>query len=369
MKLTITNMAAAMVAILLTTAAACAGNPTPAPDAPTTSILPEEATKLTRQVQELQAENAAIQEELSALRTEIEKQPQGMMTSAPAEESQDQQSPRPRDPYRNICDRSLNVLEKLLEKLDVELCTYVTHEELFRIEKLDITGDLKAGDLDGLVNLKGLSVSTYTKPLPVDVFADLQSLEDLSMNVKTDEPWGLQGMLTGQANLKALQAGGSATSLDKNDFEGLQALEAININHVTSLEEDAFTGLESLEQVELSGTPASKEPGPVPIISIQPAQEQPRRRRVDNQGFHHPGHNAYRIPGATLRADNDHPRPPRRRREPPASKYHFSGERVAVIDTDYIRETCQIGIGEPGLYEQYPEAQIKVVNRRPEAAP
>ena len=139
MKLTITTMLAALATVLFTTAA-CAREPAPAPDT---------ATDQAKQVQELRRENAAIREELSALRTEIDKQPQGMMTSALAEESQDKAEPKAKGYIPEYLRQKPQRAGKTAGKLDVELCTYVTHEELFRIEKLDITGDLKAGDPEG----------------------------------------------------------------------------------------------------------------------------------------------------------------------------------------------------------------------------
>ena len=65
---------AAIAAIFFTSATACAINPTATPDELATSTVPEETTNLTRQIQELQAENAAIRNKLATMSSKINQQ-------------------------------------------------------------------------------------------------------------------------------------------------------------------------------------------------------------------------------------------------------------------------------------------------------
>ena len=163
---------AAIAAILFTSATACAVNPTSTPDEPATSTVPEEATKLTRQIQELQAENAAIREELATMRSEIDQQ---------TEET---------PPNNDICGRSPGIQEILIRELTLPSCQLINDRELLRLSHLSVSSDgLWPGDLDDLHNLETLRVYLNTNP-PEDLLADMQKLQDLTLEFKAEGTCG-----------------------------------------------------------------------------------------------------------------------------------------------------------------------------------
>ena len=192
-----------LVTILLI-AIACASEPAPTPDT-------RETDRLSRQVQTLQEENETVRNELATLTAAGAEQQQTPAPETPVTEistaTPDELDAKPSRPTDNICSRSPAVQKNLLRKLSVPICSIVTGEDLFRIEEIDFRGDLWAGDLDNLVNLKELKVEILERSLPENVFADLVNLETLYIDIETynDEPWSLDGMLTGNAKLRVLR--------------------------------------------------------------------------------------------------------------------------------------------------------------------
>ena len=214
------------LATILFLATACASEPTQAPDT-------RETDRLSRQVQQLQAENEAVRNELATLTasgTEQQQTPatETTVTDNPNTEistpTPDEPDAKPSRPTDNICDRSPHAQEKLLSKLNVSTCSTVTGEDLFRIEEMDFEGTLWAGDLNDLVNLKRLKLTYRELPLPENILAGLHNLEALYVDIdlgnsgfksRGDEPWAPDGMFTGTPNLKVLKINGPNVSLTK----------------------------------------------------------------------------------------------------------------------------------------------------------
>ncbi len=380
LRLTLTTL----VTILLM-ATACASDPPPTPDT-------RETDRLSRQIQQLQAENEAVRNELATLTAAGAEQiqpPQGTPTAQPTEQPEE---PEQR-PIHDICDRSPSVQTAILSKLKLNRCSSVTRKELFRIEQLQISSDLKDSDLDGLVNLKELSISTKEKPLQVGIFANLVNLEKLSIglgeepppagilndlgNLETikiyispNKPWDLKGVLTGANKLKTIKInadqgiddyGGipAKVNIQGGELSGLQELEAIAITGVESINGDPFARLESLNRVTLSSTsPSGSEPSSQPAFPQNAFLNNPNVKRWDIYKFSL----AEEMPLASLEQFCSLNRNFGGNHDP---RYSVGGEPVSLRSKDY--GVCRVGVGEPGPNGSYPESQIKIVDGRPEA--
>ena len=225
-----------------------------------------------------------------------------------------------------------------------------------------------------MVNLKELKVEILERSLPENVFADLVNLETLYIDIETynDEPWSLDGMLTGNAKLRVLRIETSSETpitLTKEALEGLQELEEISIEEITSLDDDAFNGLESLKKVELVGAFSDEQIDarefvfPANMVRNNPGIEY---WSITNFAF------PKVIPFASLeqfcRLRQYHDLYGQSRiginQE---TEYQVNGEKVAIVSTD--NGVCRVGIGEQDSNGSYPESQIKIVDGRPEATP
>ncbi len=84
----------------------------------------------------------------------------------------------------NICDRTPEVQQAIMDANDVDECYYVT---LARVDRLNIASKgltaLQAGDFDGLTSLRVLLLNgNQLTSLPEGVFDGLTSLQTLSLS-------------------------------------------------------------------------------------------------------------------------------------------------------------------------------------------
>ena len=362
---------------ILFMATACASEPAPAPDT-------KETDRLSRQIQELRAENETVRNELATLTAAGAEQQQ---TPAPEETpvteistaTPDELDAKPSRPTDNICSRSPAVQKNLLRKLSVPICSIVTGEDLFRIEEIDFRGDLWAGDLDNLVNLKELKVEILERSLPENVFADLVNLETLYIDLETynDEPWSLDGMLTGNAKLRVLRIETSSETpitLIKEALEGLQELEEISIEEITSLDDDAFNGLESLKKVELTGAFTDEQIEAREFVF-------PANMVRDNPGIEYWSITNFAFPKVISFASleqlcrlGQYYSPYGQSRigsnrigDTKEIEYQVDGEKAVIVSED--EGTCQVSVGEPNSNGFYPESQVKKVDGGPQTTP
>ena len=124
----------------------------------------------------------------------------------------------------DICDRTPEVRDKILKVLGIEDCSAVDLAELNRTLPLHglMVTSLKAGDFDGLANLRKLTLhGCRLTTLPVGVFDELANLRELTMH------------------------GCRLTSLPAGAFDGLESLEvlALHGNQLTTLPMGLFDGV------------------------------------------------------------------------------------------------------------------------------
>ena len=136
----------------------------------------------------------------------------------------------------DICDRTAQVRDAILEALDADDCAAVESDGLASVENLNLNEKqltaLQAGDFDGLTGLQNLSfINNQLTALPAGVFDGLTSLRTLDL----------------QTN--------QLTALPDGVFDGLTSLQYLtfNTNQLTTLPDGVFDGLTSLQELWFYG--------------------------------------------------------------------------------------------------------------------
>ena len=140
------------------------------------------------------------------------------------------------DNLRNVCNRTAQVRDEIMDEAGVSACGDVTADHLAAITRLSLSDEsistLKAGDFAGLTSLEKLYLSDNSlSTLPANIFSDLSALEELYLK---------------QNNLSNLGA---------NTFSGLTALSSLNLSfsHLGTFDASLFSGLTSLTHLDLLG--------------------------------------------------------------------------------------------------------------------
>ena len=82
----------------------------------------------------------------------------------------------------NICWRTPQVQEKLIEDLKIRSCQLINEGELFRIRRFDVdTHEVKHGDFDNMPNLKTLQIEELRDFPEAGTFDGLINLEKLNV--------------------------------------------------------------------------------------------------------------------------------------------------------------------------------------------
>ena len=169
----------------------------------------------------------------------------------------------------NICTRTPEIQQLLIQQLQINSCREITGEELLRVRELSTSTPEgippKIGDLDGLINLTTLTFSS--DEAPVGLFDDLVSLESLRLQLKTPPAPGLfenLGRLQ-EMNLSVNDrddAQNYDTQYNSEDldlqgvFEGLTALEGLELvvnsdDYSVSLMSGSLTGMPNLQELKI----------------------------------------------------------------------------------------------------------------------
>ena len=270
LRLTLTTLVT-----ILFLATACASEPTPAHDT-------RETDRLSRQIQELQAENETIRNELATLTAAGSEQQQTPATETPVTEistatpdEPDAKPGRVEATTGNICDRTPVVQRVILSYLQAPYCRAITSEELNRITVLTIrAGEIRQGDFNGLDNLKTLSLAlsealpegsfstldnlktlsiTLSEAPPEGSLSTLPSLEHLSMTVRNeDDPWQPESLFGELQQLVSLEIDSSQIDVSKLDLNGLTLLTDLSIGEIIGYGNMTLPELGQLQTLRLS---------------------------------------------------------------------------------------------------------------------
>ena len=159
----------------------------------------------------------------------------------------------------DICDRTPEVRDAILEALEVDDCAAVESVGLASVGILDLGKKqltaLRSGDFDGLTSLQrlGLSENDLTR-LPAGVFDGLTSLQELdfSRNRLRTLPAGVFDGLTSLERLRLYE--NQLTTLPGGVFDGLTRLQYLYLfgNRLTAFPDGVFDDLTGLEFLWLS---------------------------------------------------------------------------------------------------------------------
>ncbi len=164
-----------------------------------------------------------------------------------------------RTPIDNVCSRTAQVRNEIVNQAPVSTCGEVTSEHLAAIEYLFLYDEnistLKAGDFAGLPALQFLDLgSNSISSLPANLFSGLERLKalDLSDNSFTTLQANAFSGLTALEDLYL--DGNNLASLDANAFSGLTTPIALDLseNALTSLQANLFSALAALEDLYLN---------------------------------------------------------------------------------------------------------------------
>ena len=276
--------AALMVALILMLTLACSGDdPTPALETDRTQ------QELLRTIDRMDSEMKALQQEMEESKETRD--------ADEASASEEQTTP-------GICGRTPMVQEVILQTLRASSCRFVTNEELYRITEFrNLSGDyegwgqFKAGDLDGLVNLKEIWIGgDFT--LPAGTFKGA-GISQLQLSGVTLSPGVFEGMVAiGSLSIYGME---EFPTLDAKVFAGLREF-AIHFNDPFSdLAGDELEHLTNLRQVKMTcelpagisweELPQGDDPGREHQISGGPIQNQ----HVTQESTH--GHRRERAQG------------------------------------------------------------------------
>ena len=161
---------------------------------------------------------------------------------------------------RNICNRTPEIQQRLIEMLQTTSCREITGEELVRVRHLELGRmPLKVGDLDGFISLTGLTL--LAEEAPVGLFDELVSLEYLELGLETPPSPGLFRNLGTLQQMKLfIVALDDAEDLAlQGVFDGLNALMHLELevsdrseDYSIPLVQGSLTGMPSLQTLEIS---------------------------------------------------------------------------------------------------------------------
>ena len=228
---------ALLLALTLMLTLACSGGDSPA--APETYPTQQ---KLLRTIERMDKEIESLQQEMEKVGGS-EEQPTSNMAVTPAASGP------------GICGRTPIVQEVILQTLRASSCRFVTNEELYRITEFrNLSGDyegwgqFKAGDLDGLVNLKEMGIAVdFT--LPAGTFKGA-GISQLSLSGVTLSPGVFEGMVAiGSLSIYGMK---EFPTLDAKVFEDLTELTIHFNDPVPDITGDELEHLTNLRQVKMT---------------------------------------------------------------------------------------------------------------------
>ena len=159
----------------------------------------------------------------------------------------------------NVCDRTPQVREKLLELTRSLACEDITTAQLAGIKQLALLESgittLRENDFKGLSSLQILHLSNNSlSALPNGIFGGLSNLEQLGLvdNLLSELPDGIFSGLNSLGSL--LLSSNAITTLPQGVFSGLSNLHVLwlNDNLLSELPDGIFSGLNSLRNLLLN---------------------------------------------------------------------------------------------------------------------
>ena len=169
-----------------------------------------------------------------------------------------------------ICGRTPEIQNTLITQLNIASCRAIHYAELYRVREISFSAEsIKPGDLTGFVNLKTLKISGLNEPMIPGVFAGLESLTSLHIDMRLLEEeetaaFGAKAF-QGMPELKEIgihnRSEKAPLLFGENAFQGINHLKVLNVSGYASIESGTFKGsgqidnitFESLESIPNGG--------------------------------------------------------------------------------------------------------------------
>ena len=197
----------------------------------------------------------------------------------------------------NICWRTPEVQEQIIQDLSIPSCQIINESELFRIRNLGLeTPSVKPGDFDHLPNLQGLGIHKLRELPPEETFTGLPNLQQLVIKINPDgwqqdeKPDSLTitpGTFTGLEGLEFLEIQSPfALTLEGHPLSDLEQIKYIRLAGLKEISSTHLAGLNQLKHISIVATQNRDQARPViprDLLSQLPALEQ-----LEIQGFEWP---------------------------------------------------------------------------------
>ena len=134
----------------------------------------------------------------------------------PTQNPQMEEVNKPAGIKNNICWRTPEVQDRIIQDLSIPSCQIINESELFRIRNLRLeTPSVKPGDFDHMPNLQGLRIHRLRELPPDETFTGLPNLQELVIEI-TPDGW--------QKDKKP-----DSLTITPGTFTGLEGLERLDI--------------------------------------------------------------------------------------------------------------------------------------------
>ena len=159
---------------------------------------------------------------------------------------------RPANTQNNICWRTPQVQEQIIDDLKLPSCQLINEGELFRVRELSVdTPELKPGDFDHMPNLEELDIE-WLRELPQEgTFEGLSGLQELVINfTRNDNDPNFtitEGTFNGLENLERLEViKPSGFIMEGHPLTSLEQIEYIRLEGIREISTADLAGLDQL---------------------------------------------------------------------------------------------------------------------------
>ena len=198
---------------------------------------------------------------------------------------------RPANTQNNICWRTPQVQEQIIDDLNLPSCQLINEGELFRVRELSVgTPELKPGDFDHMPNLEELDIELLRELPQEGTFEGLSSLKELVIDLtRNDDPnfTITEGTFNGLENLTSLKV--TKTSgfiMEGHPLTSLEQIEGIQLKGIREISTADLAGLDQLYRIKLIAPENDKQdPRVIPRDLIA---QLPKLRHLQIQGFEWP---------------------------------------------------------------------------------
>ena len=188
---------------------------------------------------------------------------------------------RPAGTKNNICWRTPEVQEQIIQDLSIPSCQVINESELFRIRNLRLeTPSVKPGDFDHMPNLQGLIIHKLRELPPEETFTGLPSLQQLVIKINPD------GWQKDEKSDSLTITPGTFTGLEGNPLSDLEQIKYIRLEGLKEISSTHLAGLNQLKHISIAA-PQNRDQAP-PVIPRDLISQLPDLEQLEIQGFEWP---------------------------------------------------------------------------------